>query len=126
MGVENFEDFRRAIHEPATVHAMLEDYRAGLGIDRAADEADMRNGRMVSCPTLVLWASRDDLELLYGDPLDVWRRWAVDLRGRPVDSAHHMAEEVPDELAREIASFLKRSMAEPRLHLAPDDGQGDG
>ena len=52
MGVENFEDFRRAIHEPATVHAMLEDYRAGLGIDRAADEADMRNGRMVSCPTL--------------------------------------------------------------------------
>ena len=126
MGVENFEDFRRAIHQPATVHAMLEDYRAGLGIDRAADEADMRNGRMVSCPTLVLWASRDDLELLYGDPLDVWRRWAVDLRGRPVDSAHHMAEEVPDELAREIASFLKRSMAEPRLHLAPDDGQGDG
>ena len=87
---------------------MLEDYRAGLGIDRAADEADMRNGRMVSCPTLVLWASRDDLRAAAdGDPLDVWRRWAVDLRGRPVELTHHMAEEVPDELAREIASFLK-------------------
>jgi haloacetate dehalogenase len=106
MGRENFEDYLRAIHNPSTVHAMLEDYRAGLGVDRAADEADMRCGRMVACPTLVLWASRDDLEVLYGDPLDVWRRWAVNLRGRPVDSAHHMPEEVPDELAREIAVLV--------------------
>ena len=66
----------------------------------------MRKGRTVSCPTSVLWASRDDLDFLYGDPLDVWRRWAVDLRGRPIDSGHHMAEEVPDELAREIATFV--------------------
>jgi haloacetate dehalogenase len=106
MGAENFEDFRRAIHDPAVVHAMLEDYRAGLGIDRAADDEDMRRGRMLSCPTMVLWAARDDLELLYGDPLEVWRGWAPDLRGRRLDSGHHMAEEVPDELARAIASFL--------------------
>jgi haloacetate dehalogenase len=107
MGAENYEDFRRAIHDPAVVHAMLEDYRAGLGVDRAADELDMRRRRTVSCPTLVLWASDDDMELLYGDPLDVWRRWSVDLRGRPVNSSHHMAEVVPDELAREIEAFVK-------------------
>ena len=35
MGEENYADFRRAIHDPATVAAMLEDYRAGLGVDRA-------------------------------------------------------------------------------------------
>ena len=108
MGGENFEDYRRVIDDPATVHAMLAVYRPGLGIDRATDGADMRNARMVSCPTLVLWASRDDLELLYGDLLDVWRHWAVDLRGRPIDSGHHMAEEVPEELAREIANFLTK------------------
>ncbi len=28
-----------AIRDPATVHAMVEDYRAGLGVDRAAEEA---------------------------------------------------------------------------------------
>jgi len=31
MGEENFADFQRAIHNPATVSAMLEDYRAGPG-----------------------------------------------------------------------------------------------
>ncbi|MFV0678115.1 helix-turn-helix transcriptional regulator [Variovorax sp. tm] len=31
-GAEAFEDFRQAIHDPDTVHAMVEDYRAGLGI----------------------------------------------------------------------------------------------
>jgi haloacetate dehalogenase len=64
-------------------------------------------GHPVFCST-VLWASRDDLELLYGDPLDVWRRWANDLRGRRMVSGHHMAEEVPDELASEITEFLTR------------------
>jgi hypothetical protein len=28
MGSEAYEDYRRAIHNPATVHAMMEDYRA--------------------------------------------------------------------------------------------------
>ena len=50
MGRENYEDYRRAIHDPATVHAMVEDYRAGLGVDRAADEADMAIGRKVGAP----------------------------------------------------------------------------
>ena len=44
MGEEAFEDYRRAIHDPATVHAMVEDYRAGLGIDRDHDDADRKAG----------------------------------------------------------------------------------
>jgi haloacetate dehalogenase len=88
---------------------MLEDHRAGLGVDRAADEEGMRLGRRVSCPTLALWASRDDMELLYGDPLDIWRPWTLDLRCRRIDSGHHLAEEVPEELAQQITSFLADS-----------------
>jgi len=61
MGRENYEDYRRAIHDPATVHAMVEDYRAGLTVDREADEADMHAARLIVPPVLVLWASRDDL-----------------------------------------------------------------
>jgi haloacetate dehalogenase len=106
MGEEAFADFRRAIHDPATVHAMCEDYRAGLGIDRAADDADRRAGRRVACPVLVLWAARDDLEDLYGDVLGVWSGWAADLRGGRLDCGHHMAEEAPEELAAELRSFL--------------------
>jgi haloacetate dehalogenase len=107
MGEENFADFRSAINDPETVHAMCEDYRAGLGIDRAHDEADREAGRRVACPTLFLWAERDDLELLYGDPLAIWRGWADDLSGGPIDCGHHMAEEAPDELAARLLRFLR-------------------
>jgi haloacetate dehalogenase len=62
MGAQAVADFQRAIHDPVTVHAMVEDYRAGMGIDRAHDEADRASGRRVACPTLYLWSKRDDLE----------------------------------------------------------------
>jgi len=108
MGEENLADYLRAIYDPATVHAMCEDYRAGLGIDREHDEADRRAGRRVSCPTLVAWALQDDLEALYGDPLAVWRPWADDLGGASIDSGHHMAEEASEQLVAVLRSFLAR------------------
>jgi haloacetate dehalogenase len=85
---------------------MLEDYRAGLGVDRAADEADRAAGRRIACPSLVLWSSRDDLEELFGDPRAVRADWTTDLRGGPIDSGHHMAEDAPEELAAEPGPFL--------------------
>jgi haloacetate dehalogenase len=54
MGEAAYADYHAAIHDPATVRAMLEDYRAGLGPDRAHDEADRAAGRRLACPTLVL------------------------------------------------------------------------
>jgi haloacetate dehalogenase len=106
MGEEAYADYRRAIHDPATVQAMMEDYRAGLGPDRDHDDQDRHAGRQVTCPTLVLWATDDDLEDLYGDVLAVWRPWAADLRGHPFPSGHHMAEDAPEELAGELLRFL--------------------
>ena len=106
MGAENYADYRRAIHDPDTVRAMLEDYRAGLGVDRAADEADMAEGRRVQCPTLLLWSTRDDTHELYDDLLAVWEPWTTQLRGAPVDSGHHMAEDAPEALAAHLLDFV--------------------
>ena len=106
MGEEAFADYRRAIHDPETVHCMCEDYRAGLGIDREHDEADRAAGRHLTCPTLLLWSERDDLEDLYGDPVEIWRGWADDLRGDSIASGHHVAEEAPEELAEKLRTFL--------------------
>jgi haloacetate dehalogenase len=106
MGAENYAEFRAAIHDPATVRAMLEDYRAGLGVDRRHEEADRKAGRTVRCPTLFLWSTRDDMEDLYGDPLAVWRPWAENLRGEPIDSGHHMAEENPADLTAALHRFV--------------------
>ena len=107
MGEENHADHRRAIADPETVRAMLEDYRAGMGVDREADEADRAAGRRIGCPTLVLWSARDDLEELFGDPRPSWAQWTSDLRGGGrIDSGHHMAEEAPEQLAAELGRFL--------------------
>jgi haloacetate dehalogenase len=106
MGQENYREFREATHDPATVRAMLEDYRAGLGVDRQHEQQDRRAGRVVGCPTMFLWSSRDDMEDLYVDPLAVWQPWAADLRGRRIDSGHHMAEENPEDLSAALIDFL--------------------
>ncbi|AGB44999.1 putative hydrolase or acyltransferase of alpha/beta superfamily [Mesorhizobium australicum WSM2073] len=106
MGRENFEDYQAAISSPHVVHGMLEDYRAGLTIDRRHDAEDRARGLRVECPTLVLWSLRDDLERLYGDVLAIWRPWARHLQGRGIDSGHHVAEEAPDLLAKAILDFL--------------------
>jgi haloacetate dehalogenase len=108
MGAENYADFRRSIHDPLTVHAMCEDYRAGLGVDRDADDADQAAGRRVGCPTLLLWSTDDDMEDLYGDPLAVWQDWAEDVRGHSIRSGHHIAEDNPDRLAHDLLDFLQR------------------
>jgi haloacetate dehalogenase len=107
MGVENHADFLAAVRDRETVRAMLEDYRAGLGVDREQEEADRAAGRRVGCPTLVLWSGRDDLEDLHGDPRAIWAGWTTDLRGgAAIDSGHHVAEEAPDELVTALVPFL--------------------
>jgi haloacetate dehalogenase len=106
MGDEAFADYRRAISDPATVHAMCEDYRAGLTVDRAHDEDDRGAGRRIACPTLVLWSERDDLVELFGDPVPIWQEWADDVSSGSIDSGHHMAEEAPEELADALRRFL--------------------
>jgi haloacetate dehalogenase len=103
-----YDDVRAAIHDPATVHAMCCDYRAGLTVDRAADDADAAAGRRIGCPALFCWSTRDDMVELYGDPLAIWRRWADDIVGVPIKSGHHMAEENPAALAAALAELLRR------------------
>lgn len=107
MGADNYEDLVAAINQPATVRAMLEDYRAGLHVDRAHDTADREAGRRIECPTLVAWSRRDDTEDLYGNPAAIWRAWC---RHEPhaavIDSGHHMAEENPAQLTAVLRTFL--------------------
>jgi haloacetate dehalogenase len=50
---------------------MLEDYRAGLHVDRGHDEADRENGRRIRCPALLARSRYDDQEAHYADPAAV-------------------------------------------------------
>lgn len=106
MGEANHADARAAFRNPAVVHGMCEDYRAGLRVDRAHEEADRAAGRQVACPTLLLAATEDDIDI-HGDPELIWRPWvAGPLRSAPIHSGHHQAEQAPDEVAEALLGFL--------------------
>jgi haloacetate dehalogenase len=106
MGAGNHADAWAAFGNPAVVHGMCEDYRAGLGVDRAHEEADRAAGRKVRCPMLLLVSTRDDLDV-HGDPEAIWRPWTSGgLSSRPINSGHHQAEEAPGELAAALRDFL--------------------
>ena len=107
MGEDNYADVWAALRDPAVVHGMCEDYRAGLRVDRAHEEADRAAGRRIACPMLLLAATEDDIDI-HGDPVAIWRPWvAAELRSAPLHSGHHQAEQAPDELARVLLEFLQ-------------------
>jgi haloacetate dehalogenase len=91
--------------DAATIHASCEDYRAAASIDLVHDEADCEVGRKVECPLLALWGGRGVMERTY-DVEAVWREYALDVRGRPIDAGHFLAEERPDETVQELRDFL--------------------
>lgn len=101
---EALQDYLRCVHNPETIHAMCEDYRAAATIDYELDEAD-RGIRRIQCPVLALWSRQGELEKWY-DVLSIWWDWADDVRGRAIDCGHYLAEEAPDETYTELNTFF--------------------
>ena len=96
--------YRRAFRDPATLHAICEEYRAAATLDVQHDEAD-RGRRRISCPVLVLWSKHGALAAWYDVPA-IWRDWADDVRGRPLDCGHFLPEEAPAETYEELRAFF--------------------
>ena len=98
-------EYVSAFTDPATVHAVCEDYRAGAGIDLTHDEADLDN--RVTAPLLVLWGERGFVHRRY-DVLASWRARADDVRGSAIPGGHFLPEEVPAETIAALRTFLIR------------------
>jgi haloacetate dehalogenase len=70
--------------------------------------------KKIQCPVLFLWgAMRGFGGLKSGDhnidPLSVWRKWALEVSGGPVDSGHFLPEEAPEEISARLIDFLERN-----------------
>jgi len=105
FAADALSDYLRCFRDPATIHAVCEDYRAAASIDMEHDDADRRAGRRIEPPVLALWGGRGRLEAWY-DVLAIWREWARDVRGRALDCGHYLPEERPDEVAAALEAFF--------------------
>ncbi|MGE3302235.1 MAG: alpha/beta fold hydrolase [Hyphomonadaceae bacterium] len=106
MSPEAVAEYRRCQRDPAVVHAMCEDYRAGATYDFEADKADL-GVRKIACPTLVLWGEKGALPRWYDDALAIWRDWADDVRGAALSCGHFLPEEAPEETTRALREFFR-------------------
>jgi haloacetate dehalogenase len=109
-GIEAFapeavDEYVRCFSDPEVIRASCEDYRAGGSIDLEHDEVDASAGRRVESPTLVLWGDEGFVGGAY-DVLDVWSRYATDLRGHAVGGGHFVAEEEPHGTVTALREFL--------------------
>jgi len=97
------QEYLRCYRDPATLHAICEDYRAAAGIDLRHDAADAQ--RRVAAPLLALWGAQGTVGALF-DVLATWREKATEVRGRALDCGHALPEERPEETAAELVAFL--------------------
>lgn len=97
----------RCMRDPATVHAMCEDYRATFTVDLEMDTADFEAGRRIECPTLILWGATGGVGRNQYSPTEVWPLYARDIRRMTtVPSGHYLSEEAPTETAAELDAFF--------------------
>ena len=100
------KDYLRCMTDPATVHAMCEDYRASASIDLRWDADDQAAGKKVTIPLRVLWAEKGAMGPLF-DVLGVWKTYGTKVSGRSLPGGHNLQEDVPDMVFDEIVALLK-------------------
>ncbi len=106
IGERAHAELWEALRDADVVHGMCEDYRAGLRVDRAHEEADRAAGRQIACAMLFLQSARDDIDI-HGDPVAIWRPWVSgELSAAVIESGHHQAEHAPEEVAGALSGFL--------------------
>ena len=102
---EAWAEYERCIARPGSAAGICGDYRAGAGIDLDHDRADRTACRRVTQPLRVLWGGNGVVGRCF-EPLTLWQAVADDVTGRAVDSGHYIAEEAPDAVLAEAATFF--------------------
>ena len=107
---ETYAAYLSYVSDPATMHAMCEDYRAAASIDLEHDRADRSAGRKITCPVEVLWGEFGVVNRCF-KPLEDWRSVANVVTGKTLPCGHYIPEEVPEALLECMIDFFRGSWA---------------
>lgn len=103
-----FNSYVEALKDPEHLHATIEDYRAGFGVDLDRDQVDYSRGHSVRQPLLALWGAAGGLRSR--DVVGIWKRYAHDVRGASVpDCGHYLPEEKPADVSRALIDFYAQT-----------------
>ena len=102
---ETYAAYLSFVSDPATMHAMCEDYRAAASIDLEHDRADREAGKKIACPVYVIWGEHGVVNRCF-QPIADWQRVADDVRGRTLPCGHYIPEEAPEALLVEMREFF--------------------
>lgn len=102
---EALQAYRQAAYDPARIHAMCADYRAGATFDRKLDEEDRAAGRKIEAQMRFLWAE-GGFPGQTGDPAALWKDWADEVTARSCVSGHFVMEENPEAVLDCFGAFF--------------------
>ncbi|CAN1500834.1 MhpC Predicted hydrolases or acyltransferases (alpha/beta hydrolase superfamily) [Rhabdaerophilaceae bacterium] len=97
--------YRAFFTDPSRLHATCQDYRAGATIDVAHDRESLVQGKIITCPTLVLWGETG-IPAGKTSPLEAWKALAPHAEGHAVRAGHFVVEENPEDTLRAMMAFL--------------------
>ncbi len=101
-------DYKRCFRNPATIHAICEDYRATHGVDLAMDAEDFAAGHKIECPVLVLWGATGGVGRNHNPgPGEIWQRYASDIvAAKALPCGHYLNDEAPVETTAALREFF--------------------
>ena len=105
---ESYAAYLSYISDPATMHAMCEDYRAAASIDLEHDRADRDAERKIACDVRVLWGEHGVVNRCF-KPIEDWRRVVADgcqADGHSLPCGHYLPEEEPALLLADMKQFF--------------------
>jgi haloacetate dehalogenase len=105
---EALAEYMRCFRDPATIHAICEDYRATFGVDLEMDTADFEKGRKIGCPVLLLWGATGGVGRNHNSgPEVIWQRYASNIvAAKALPCGHYLSEEAPKETTAALLEFF--------------------
>lgn len=107
---EALVEYKKQFRDWDTVHAMCEDYRASMHEDIAESEKDIKEGKRIRCPLMVLWGKQGIIETSFDARklwTDVCEVGLLDENSSTLDCGHYIPEEAPEQLTKYMNGFFQ-------------------